>query len=631
MKHLSKSTASILGAAMMLVAVVIVLFWSFQQITEAAAQRQHINLELDSANELLSSLKDAETGYRGYLLTDDETFLEPYLSVRGKIVNQLRDLRQNTLIPSAQQRLDTMMPLVEAELVETARVIELRRRADPSAAKTLISIDNGKRLMDALRHETLEFLKIEKIALIDREAGFQSKIRIMFGIIVVASLLAGLLGVWFAYLKHQDAQHRIEHLIHAETQRFLIALQKTNDELEAARLDAVNANNAKSDFLSSMSHELRTPLNAILGFAQLLETDTPPPSGFQVQSIRQILKAGWHLLELVNEVLDLAQIESGNVILSMEIVSLDEIMVDCQTMMALQAKQQEIRLIFPHFEIPCHVHVDRTRLKQCLLNLLSNAIKYNRPGGEVAIEHTVTEPDKIRITIRDTGAGLDPLQLSHLFQAFNRLGQDTGAVEGSGIGLVVTKRLAELMGGAIGAESTVGVGSTFWIEFAQAGAPTPASEESRQAAPLHAPMPDGIVPRTVLYVEDNPANLALVEQLIARRPDLRLSWKNTGDLGITYARTSQPDVILMDINLPGMSGIEAMRILRADSSTRHIPVIAISANAVPRDIEQAMKAGFFHYLTKPINVNEFMDTLDTALKFSSASAILAAGTRAASV
>ena len=612
---------------MMLVAIVVVLFWSFQQITEAAAQRQHINLELDSANELLSSLKDAETGYRGFLLTGDVAFLEPYQLVQGNIVNQLRSLRQITLIPSAQQRLDAMMPLIEAELAETARVIELRRHEDPSAIKAVLSIGTGKRLMDSLRAETGEFLKIEKIALNEREEGFQSKIRTMFGIIIVASLLAGLLGIWFAYLKHQDAQHHIDNLIHADTQRYLIALQKTNDELESARLEAVNANTAKSDFLSSMSHELRTPLNAILGFAQLMETDSPPPSKSQTQSIQQILKAGWHLLELVNEILDLAQIESGKAILSMELVSLGDVMAECQSMIEPQAKQRKIRLTFSPFKAPCFVYVDRTRLKQCLINLLSNAIKYNRPGGDVAVECTVTEPDKIRINIRDTGVGLAQEQLAQLFQPFNRLGQEAGVAEGSGIGLVVTKRLAELMGGTIGAESTVGVGSVFWIEFTQAMAPPPAAKEAEHAALSRAPMSDGMAIRTVLYVEDNRANLILVEQLIARRPDLRLMCAATGKLGITFARAKQPDVILLDINLPGISGIDAMKILRADLSTTHIPVIAISANAMPHDIEEAMKAGFFHYLTKPIKFNEFMDTLDTAVNFAKANAIRVSTTK----
>ena len=468
MKYFSKSNASIFGAALMSLAIVAVLFWSFQQIKDAAAQRQHINQELDSANELLSSLKDAETGYRGFLLTGDEVFLEPYQSVRGKILNQLQSLRENTRIEAARQHLDAMMPLVQAELAETARVIEMRRHVDVSVFKSVASIGEGKRLMDALREETRAFLQIEKNALELREDSFQSTIRNMFVIIVVASLFAALLGVRFAVLKLQDARHQVNELIYEQTQRLLIALQKTNDELEAARLDAVKANNAKSDFLSNMSHELRTPLNAILGFAQLMQTDMPPPSKIQMQSIDQILKAGWHLLELVNEILDLAQIESGKAMISAERVALGELMRDCQTMIEPQASRQNIRLAFTPAAQPCHLFVDPTRLKQCLINLLSNSIKYNRFGGEVFVEWLVVEPGRLRINIRDTGLGLNPEQLAGLFQIFNRLGQEYGQTEGSGIGLVVTRELVELMGGTIGVDSEVGVGSVFWLEFALA-------------------------------------------------------------------------------------------------------------------------------------------------------------------
>jgi signal transduction histidine kinase/ActR/RegA family two-component response regulator len=621
LKYFTKSIVSIIGAAMMLVAIVVGLFWSFQQITEAAAGRQQINLELDSANELLSSLKDAETGYRGFLLTGDEAFLKPYQVVSGNIVNQLRNLRQITLIPSAQQHLDAMMPLVEAELAETARVIELRRHQDATAISAVVNIGTAKRLMDSLRDETSEFLRIEKRALDEREKSFQLKIRTMFGIIIVAGLFAALLGIWFAYLKHQDAKHQSDNLIYVETQRFLVALQKKNDELESARLEAVTANNAKSDFLSSMSHELRTPLNAILGFAQLMQTEIPAPSGSQNQNINEILKAGWHLLELVNEILNLAQIESGKVILSSESVSLADVMKECQSMIEPQANQQNIRLTFSPFDTAGFVHVDRTRLKQCLINLLSNAIKYNRLGGNVSVDCTTARPDKIRINICDTGAGLSSGQLAQLFQVFNRLGQEGGAAEGSGIGLVVTKRLVELMGGKIGVESKVNVGSVFWLEFNRTCAPAISTEKPPRAVLPDAEIPGAMPVRTVLYVEDNPANQILVEQLITRRPDLRVICATTGNLGITFARANQPEVILMDINLPGISGIEAMKILRTDLSTKDIPVVAVSANAMPHDVEEAMQAGFFRYLTKPIQVDEFMQTLDAALKFKHANPI----------
>jgi signal transduction histidine kinase/AmiR/NasT family two-component response regulator len=391
--------------------------------------------------------------------------------------------------------------------------------------------------------------------------------------------------------------------------------KRVESELNEAMAAADKANRAKSDFLSSMSHELRTPLNGILGFAQLLETGSPAPTVTQKRNIEQILKAGWYLLELINEVLDLALIESGKLTLSNEPVSLAEVIVECRAMIEPQARKRGLGMTFPHFEIAQFIMADRTRVKQVLINLLFNAIKYNRPQGAVAVECNLVEPDSIRICVRDTGAGLTPEQLAQLFQPFNRLGKESSAEEGTGIGLVVTKRLVKLMGGNIGAESTVGVGSVFWVEFPLTAAPRFAVLESGQAGAMRPNAPDGTPLRTLLYVEDNPANLELVEQLVARRADLRLLSAADGTLGIEYARACLPDVILMDINLPGVSGIEAMKILRADPATAHIPIIALSANAVPRDIERGLEAGFFNYITKPIVVSQFMEALDVALIF----------------
>jgi PAS domain S-box-containing protein len=391
--------------------------------------------------------------------------------------------------------------------------------------------------------------------------------------------------------------------------------KRVESELNEAMAAAEKANRAKTDFLSGMSHELRTPLNAILGFAQLVESGSPSPTPSQKRSLDQILKAGWYLLELINEILDLALIESGKLTLSREPVSLVEVMLECRAMIEPQAQKRGIGMTFPRFEIPYFVKADRTRVKQVLINLLFNAIKYNKPGGAVAVECALASPASIRISVRDTGVGLAPEQLAQLFQPFNRLGKESGTEEGTGIGLVVTKRLVDLMGGTIGADSTVGVGSVFWIELTRTSAPQLAVEQAVLATLTRPEVAvGGALLRTLLYVEDNPANLELVEQLIARRPDLRLLSAADGNIGVEFARAYQPEVILMDINLPGLSGIEALHILRADPATAHIPVIALSANAVPRDIEKGLEAGFFNYLTKPIKVNQFMDALDVALK-----------------
>lgn len=398
-----------------------------------------------------------------------------------------------------------------------------------------------------------------------------------------------------------------------ERKRLDQVLREQNVELESAKSAAEKANLAKSDFLSNMSHELRTPLNAILGFAQLMESDSPAPTPVAKENIDQILRAGWYLLQLINEILDLALIESGRLSMSLEPLSFAEVMLECRTMMEPQAQKRSIHMEFPQFENPCFVMGDRVRMKQIMVNLLSNAIKYNSQGGTVEVTYAVTTAERIRVSIRDTGAGLSPEKIGQLFQPFNRLGQEAGGVEGTGIGLVMTRRLIELMGGVIGVESTVGSGSVFWIELLASAAPEYTQQESDGA--LHAPVQieNGAALRTLLYVEDNPANLKLVEQLIARRPDMRLLTAVNGRRGVELARTRQPKVILMDINLPDISGFDALKILHDDPATAHIPIVALSANAMPRDIDKGMKAGFFRYLTKPIKVNEFMDALDEAL------------------
>jgi len=400
----------------------------------------------------------------------------------------------------------------------------------------------------------------------------------------------------------------------AKLTRDLTERRQVEQALTEAKGAAEKANLAKSEFLSSMSHELRSPLNAILGFAQLMESDITPATPSQKASIDEILRAGWYLLELINEILDLAQIESGRLSLSTEPTSLAEVLRECQAMIEPQAQPRGIAMTFPSFEVPCYVAVDRTRLKQVLINLLSNAIKYNKSGGTVVVDLAGSTLERIRINVRDTGPGLPAEKLAQLFQPFNRLGQEHGAQQGTGIGLVMSKRLVELMGGVLGIESRVGVGSVFWCDVGAAVAPELEAVAAEPVAIADSDAQPGARLRTLLYVEDNPANLKLVEQLITRRSTLRLLTAVDGNQGIQLARAHHPDVILMDINLPGISGIEALKILRDDPVTAHIPIVALSANAMPRDIAKGLEAGFFSYLTKPIKVKAFMEALDAALE-----------------
>ena len=869
---------------------------AFRQAGDAAALRQQTFIVIDHANGLLSALTDAETGERGYALTGDEAFLEPYLAVREAIAGQLQELRQLASARASHAHLDAITSLADAKLVEVAQVINLRRTHDLPAVVAAVSGGHGRRLMDSIRAEMRSFMALENAALAQRDAGFDANMRWLFAVIVASGVLTLLLAMAFVFLFHRETRHRLKALVHLQTrhlldaqteinqqlqhanlslleseerlavtlnsigdaviatdaegrvtrlnplgerltgwtqqeasgrpavdifhivnkdtrqpgtiplldtlahgttqglanhtvliardgserdiadscapirdrdghvigavlvfrdvtteyatqqalgdsaaliqtildtvadsiitihaqgsivaranaaaekmfgyaaaeligkkfgvlipeldrgerngllehydasdearalglgrevsgrrqdgstfpieiamaemwqggERYLTAilrdvsarqrveaermlldeaLHEKNAELEKTKSTAERANLAKSDFLSNMSHELRTPLSAILGFAQLMDSASPPPSVLQKRSIHQILQAGWYLLELINEILDLAQIESGRVSLSLETVALAEVMGECRALIEPQARKRDINISFCTLDTPSFVKVDRTRLKQVLINLLSNAVKYNRAGGAVIVDRVAHAPGRVRIEVTDTGEGLAADQLAQLFQPFNRLGQEANVVEGTGIGLVVAKRLIESMDGVIGVESTVGKGSVFWIEMNLAPAPQVSAHAVIAADGVRAQAASAAQLRTLLYVEDNPANVMLVEDLIARRSDLHLLIARDGNRGVNMARAALPDVILMDINLPGISGVDALRILTADPATAHIPIIALSANAVPRDIAKGLEAGFFRYLTKPIKVVEFMDTLDLALIF----------------
>jgi PAS domain S-box-containing protein len=1039
LKATHKIVAIFVVAVLLVASGVMITFWAFSQIETAAEDRKHTFTLLNHAHDFLSTLKDAETGQRGFLLTGNEDFLEPYLTVRDRIGRHLEELRQLTSFSAAQKHLDALTPLVNAQLVELTQVVKLRRSNDISAVMATVGSGKGKQLMDSIRDEMRGFIQIEETELAKQEIIFQSTLRQLFTIIVIASLFTLLFALWFAYLIYREAKHQLKNQVHLETQHLLgiqeemnkqlqhtnttlqvsenrlsvtlnsigdaviatdakafvtllnpvaerltgwtqaeavghpvadifkiinqetrqpatipvlatlahgsvkglanhtlliardssecaiadscapirapdgqvvgavlvfrdvteeyaaeqalrdsaeliqtilntvvdgiitlhahgggidtvnpaagqmfgydateligqtfsllipeldrdqrngsleyysaseearsvglgrevvgrrkngsvfpleiavsemwlggqryftgilrditvrkqaeeallkagtlqdaifnsanfssiatdakgviqifnvgaermlgftaadvmnkitpadisdpqevivrakalsieletpimpgfealvfkasrgiediyeltyirkdgsrlpavvsvtalrdaqnaiigylligtdnaerkrveaervllyEALQEKNAELENAKSAAEKANLAKSDFLSSMSHELRTPLNAILGFAQLLEAGAPAPTDAQKVRLHQIIKAGWYLLELINEILDLAAIESGKLSLSREPVSLINIMRECEAMIEPQAQQRDIKLTFLPFDNTWFVYADHTRVKQVLINLLSNAIKYNREHGIVEVKCTADNPERIQISIKDSGEGLPPEKLQQLFQPFNRLGQEAGIEEGTGIGLVVTKQLIELMGGSIGVESTVGVGSKFWFELIRDVTPQFDAGNSLSSERKAQVQENTALMHTLLYVEDNPANMLLVEQIIGEHSHMRMLNACDGNIGIALARTHLPDVILMDIHLPGISGTQALKILRDDPVTKHIPVIALSANAMPRDIAKGLEAGFFRYLTKPIKVNELMNALDEALKFS---------------
>ena len=379
--------------------------------------------------------------------------------------------------------------------------------------------------------------------------------------------------------------------------------------VQQAREEAERANRAKTEFLSRMSHELRTPLNAILGFGQLLEIDSPTPR--QGDAVGHILKGGRHLLGLVNEVLDLARVEAGHMSLSPEPVNACQVFQESIDLLRPLAEQRGLRLSSDFEpEETSWVVADRQRLKQILVNLLSNAVKFNREDGEIMVTCRRTADGTVRLSVRDTGPGIAPGDQERIFSAFERLGADHAGVEGTGLGLALAKRLAELMHGHLGVESTVDEGSVFCLELPTAAAPEPRQSEPR---PDWLPVAAQAHVRTVLYIEDNLSNYNLVEYIFADRPGLRLLPAIRGELGLKLAREQQPDLILLDLDLPDLHGREVLKSLRADPSTRKTPVVVISANAMPRMVEQTLAAGAKAYLTKPINVRDFLSVLDEQL------------------
>ena len=390
-------------------------------------------------------------------------------------------------------------------------------------------------------------------------------------------------------------------------QRDISDRRKTFDDLRFAKDEAESANRAKSEFLSRTSHELRTPLNGILGFAQILQLDEAAQAHRPI--VDDLYDAGRRLLALINEVLDISRVESGGLPLAVSAMALDEIVQDAVSLVAPLAAQRDI---VTEMELPTPqlgVLADRQRVGQVLLNLLSNAVKYNRDGGSVSV-HATQIGDRVQLSVSDTGPGLTPDQVKRLFTPFDRLGAEHTGVEGTGLGLTLSKRLVEAMGGTMGAESRPGAGSRFWVELPAADALP--LERSRLVLSDVTPPPYG--PRLVLYVEDNPANMRVVELALAHRPGVKFIAAMQGGLGLELASQHRPDLILLDLHLPDMHGSEVIRRLRDNPVTAATPVVILSADATPLQIARLPELGAIDYLTKPLDIRQFLRVVDAALQ-----------------
>ena len=381
-------------------------------------------------------------------------------------------------------------------------------------------------------------------------------------------------------------------------------------EAERAREAAEAANRAKSDFLSRMSHELRTPLNAMLGFAQLLGSDRRHPLGDSQQvQVAQIQQAGWHLLEMINDVLDLSRVDSDNLRLQPEALQLQPLVDAAWTLVAGEAARRRLTVSRDLADDAALIQGDATRVKQILTNLLSNAVKYNVDEGRVALQARRVG-SRVEITVSDSGAGMTPEQLDGLFQPFNRLGRERSNIQGTGIGLVISRRLAELMGGTLEARSSAGRGSSFILSLPRAGA----GSLEDGSAPLPLVEDAGYHRRIVHYVEDNATNVEVMRGILAQRPQVQFVVSVTGLDGLAAIRAQLPDVILLDMHLPDIDGLELLRHLKDRPETQRIPVIVVSADALSTQIDRALDAGAAHYLTKPVDIGELLRLLDSVLE-----------------
>jgi signal transduction histidine kinase/CheY-like chemotaxis protein len=626
--------------ALLLAAASALVVHSVQSARDAESARARADLEQRAASRLLATVIDLETGARGFVVTGRERFLEPWRSARRELPQATRRLTAASSATTGSERIGEQLIRDARGYLRFSEREVATARSSVARARGIVASGAGKRRVDAIRR-----MAGELTAAADAEAA-NSKRRLdaaeqraLEAAIGGGLLSVVLLGLLAAFLR-RSINSPLERLggaterlgagelsarvpeegptefaalagafnnMAASLQSSRAKLELSNEELGEARGEADRANNAKSEFLSRMSHELRTPMNAVLGFAQLLEMEGIDER--QREHIHQILRSGRHLLELIDEVLDIARIEAGRMSISPEPVELAGAVDEVLTMMRPVAAQRDIAIEVDEHSCPRYARADRQRLRQVLLNLVSNGVKYNRQGGEVRIGCQEGGEGRVRVSVSDTGPGIAAEQLERLFTPFDRLGADDAEVTGTGLGLALSKNLAELMGGQLLVDSQPGSGSTFTLELDRAEPQAAEVPGTGQKPPASAAPPDEL---RVVYIEDNSSNLALVERALSALGEVELLSAIQGGIGVELARQHRPDVVLLDLHLPDIPGEQVLADLRSDQRTRDIPVIILSADATERQVERLLAAGAHAYLTKPIDVPEFLRTVRAA-------------------
>jgi signal transduction histidine kinase/CheY-like chemotaxis protein len=636
------------GKGLVVVAIpLIALFaasWFLYQAQGDVARTQSATRRIfavrDQVRTVETLLLDAETGIHGFGLTGRRSFLKPFNEAFARLPKALNNLVDLVGGNASQQARATRVRFLAGNKLEV--MAELRgaylEESAVSPARRQRLFRQSNRVMEELRTEIAAMRAGAErrldIRLAEVEAARQQQV-VATGAVIALGLIGGLV---VALLFATGIVRRVERLQdnagRLAGEQPLVSLPPGEDEigrlgraLEAAaallaereqkmseaKEEAEKANRAKSDFLSRTSHELRTPLNSVLGFAQLLEMGDLGAQ--ERQSVTQITNAGRHLLDLINDVLDIARIEAGGMSIAPDAIRVQEVVTEAVDLIRPLAQQQGVEVDTDLEEVSDRfVIADKQRLNQILLNLLSNAIKYNHPGGQMKITCSVSELDRIRFEVADSGRGMNAQQLERLFTPFDRLGAERFDVQGAGIGLALSNLLAGLMNSEIEVESQPGRGSTFWFDLPASGS----ADASEQRIGTRDPSEVVSVPETftILYIEDNRSNLELVEQVLTRRPGVRLLAATSGGLGLELARKYDPDIVLLDLHLPDVKGLDVLRDLKQNPATRGLHVIALSADASPTMTRRAHEAGADEYLTKPLDVRRFLELIDESLSLS---------------
>ena len=587
-----------------------------------------------AASQVLADAVNAETGIRGYAATRDPLFLDPYNLTLTRIGAERRSLREAAVMAGGvrqQQQVDATTGQVLFELAQLRSAV----RQGVSIGNLRPALEKQKNTMDLLRRQVASLASAPTAVVAiqhNKITALQTRIELLDVAGLVLGLLAGLAGVaLFASgiarrvgLNAENARRLgegqpLEPIIRADDEIGRLAeshltaeklLASRAEELTKARDEAMTATRAKTSFLSSTSHELRTPLNSILGFTQLLQMSEL--SDEDSDAVERILGAGRHLLTLINELIDIARIESGDLSLSLEPVLIRPLIEECSQLMAPIAAERSIRIIqhCPHPALA--THADRHRLSQVLVNLISNAVKYNHRGGTITIACREEIAGHASIVVSDTGPGISAENIERIFVPFERLGAEQTVVEGTGIGLPLARALTEAMHGGLTASSVLGKGSAFTVSLPRAPdlvhIPAPGLAKASPAAGPHAPAGASI---SVLYIEDNPANVELVTRFLRGKPNIRLRSEASGRAGIESATRDVPDIILLDLHLPDMHGDQVLSELKAEPATAAIPVVVLSADASRGVVHRLLASGALAYLTKPIELAELGTLLDT--------------------